>query len=92
MFVSRLPHRLLAVLGLVAIPWLLWHGGWDVYDERVALDDESVAEGRGLLDEVRSEHARISALMQVVSSYEERLRRVEESVAEPYEGDRRHPV
>ena len=56
------------------------------------LDDESVAEGRGLLDEVRTEHARIRARMQVVSAYEERLRRVEESVAELYEGDRRHPV
>ena len=51
-----------------------------------------LAEGRGLLDEVRTEHARIRARMQVVSAYEERLRRVEESVAELFEGDRRHPV
>ena len=56
------------------------------------LDDERLAEGRGLLEEVRTEHARIRARMQVVSAYEERLRRVEESVAELYEGDRRHPV
>lgn len=56
------------------------------------LDDEQLATGRGLLDEVRTEHARIRARMQVVSAYEERLRRVEESVAELFEGDRRHQV
>ena len=61
------------------------HGG-------APLDDAALAEGRGLLDEVRTEHARIRARMQVVSAYEERLRRVEESVAELYEGDPRHPV
>lgn len=56
------------------------------------LDEQQLAEGRGLLDEVRTEHSRIRARMQVISSYEERLRRVEESVAELYDGDRRHPV
>ncbi len=56
------------------------------------LDDERLAEGQGLLEAVRTEHARIRARMQVVSAYEERLRRVEESVADLYEGDRRHPV
>jgi hypothetical protein len=56
------------------------------------LDDDQLREGRGLLEAVRSEHARIRARMQVVSAYEERLRRVEESVAELYDGDRRHPV
>jgi hypothetical protein len=56
------------------------------------LDDDGLATGRGLLDEVRTEHARIRARMQVVSAYEERLRRVEESVAELFEGDRRHLV
>jgi len=55
-------------------------------------DDEQLDAGRVLLDEVRTEHARIRARMQVVSAYEERLRRVEESVAELYEGDRRHLV
>ena len=56
------------------------------------LDDAQLATGRGLLDEVRTEHARVRARMQVVSAYEERLRRVEESVAELFDGDRRHQV
>ena len=55
-------------------------------------DGDRLAAGRELLDEVRTEHARIRARMQVVSGYEERLRRVEESVAELFEGDRRHLV
>ena len=55
-------------------------------------DDEQLAAGRSLLDEVRTEHARIRARMQVVSAYEERLRRVEESVTELFDGDRRHLV
>jgi len=54
--------------------------------------DDEVAQAAGLVDEVRTEHARIRARMQVVSAYEERLRRVEESVAELYEGDPRHLV
>ena len=56
------------------------------------VDEEQLGEGRDLLEAVRTEHARIRARMQVVSAYEERLRRVEESVAELYDGDRRHPV
>jgi hypothetical protein len=55
-------------------------------------DEEQLAAGRSLLDEVRTEHARIRARMQVVSAYEERLRRVEESVTELFDGDRRHLV
>lgn len=55
-------------------------------------DPEQVAQGRTLLEEVRAEHARIRVRMQVVSAYEERLRRVEESVAELFEGDPRHLV
>ncbi|HET7821757.1 MAG TPA: hypothetical protein VFL10_09540 [Ornithinibacter sp.] len=55
-------------------------------------DDDQLAAGRTLLDEVRTEHARIRARMQVVSAYEERLRRVEESVTELFDGDRRHLV
>ena len=55
-------------------------------------DAEALAAGRSLLEEIRVEHARIRARMQVVSAYEERLRRVEESVAELFEGDARHPV
>ena len=59
---------------------------------RPAPDDDQLAAGRTLLDEVRTEHARIRARMQVVSAYEERLRRVEESVTELFDGDRRHLV
>ncbi len=55
-------------------------------------DLAQLAEGRTLLEEVRAEHARIRVRMQVVSAYEERLRRVEESVAELFEGDPRHLV
>ena len=57
-----------------------------------APDAAELAEGRALLAEVRDEHARLRARMQVVSAYEERLRRVEESVADLYDGDRRHLV
>ena len=55
-------------------------------------DGEELAEAQALVDDVRTEHARIRARMQVVSAYEERLRRVEESVAELFEGDPRHLV
>ena len=55
-------------------------------------DDEALAEASSLVEDVRTEHARIRARMQVISAYEERLRRVEESVAELYEGDPRHLV
>ena len=54
--------------------------------------DEELAQAAGLVEEVRTEHARIRARMQVVSAYEERLRRVEESVAELSTGDPRHLV
>ena len=57
-----------------------------------AADAEALDAGRALLDEVRTEHSRIRVRMQVVSAYEERLRRVEESVAELYDGDTRHQV
>ncbi len=55
-------------------------------------DDEALATAIDLVEVVRTEHARVRARMQVVSAYEERLRRVEESVAELYEGDPRHLV
>lgn len=55
-------------------------------------DPEQLAQGRTLLEEVRAEHSRIRVRMQVVSAYEERLRRVEESVADLFEGDPRHLV
>ena len=55
-------------------------------------DDEALAQASTLVEDVRTEHARIRARMQVISAYEERLRRVEESVSELYEGDPRHLV
>lgn len=36
-FGRPLPHRILGVAGLVAVPLLLWRGNWSVFDERVAL-------------------------------------------------------
>jgi hypothetical protein len=55
-------------------------------------DAEALAEASSLVEDVRTEHSRIRVRMQVISAYEERLRRVEESVAQLYEGDPRHPV
>jgi hypothetical protein len=46
-----------------------------------ATDDETGA-GRTLLDEVREEHRRIRVRFGVVTSYEERLRRLESALAE----------
>jgi chromosome segregation ATPase len=48
--------------------------------------------GRDVLAEVRREHALVRVRMQAVGAYEERLRRVEESLAELYDGDPRHLV
>ena len=55
-------------------------------------EDLTADQARALLREVREEHARVRVRMQVVSGYEERLRRVEESLAELYDGDPRHLV
>lgn len=55
-------------------------------------DDASMAEARSLVDEVRHEHEQARVRMQIVSHYEERLRRVEEALATLYDGDVRHPV
>ena len=61
-------------------------------DGAAAVDGDDLAAARRLVDEVRTEHERIRVRMQVVSAYEERLRRVEESVAKVYDGDPRHLV
>lgn len=61
-------------------------------DGRLVTDPAAEAEARRLVDEIRREHEQIRARMQIVSAYEERLRRVEESVAELYTGDPRHLV
>jgi hypothetical protein len=55
-------------------------------------DDASMAEARSLVDEIRKEHEQARVRMQIVSHYEERLRRVEEAVAGRHGGDVRHPV
>jgi hypothetical protein len=55
-------------------------------------DDASMAEARSLVDEVRKEHEQARVRMQVVSHYEERLRRLEEGLSALYKGDVRHPV
>jgi hypothetical protein len=55
-------------------------------------DDSTTAEARHIVDVVRREHEQIRVRMQIISSYEERLRRVEETVACLYDGDPRHQV
>lgn len=55
-------------------------------------DDASTAEARSIVEAVRREHEQIRVRMQVISSYEERLRRVEMTAAELYDGDTRHRV
>jgi len=55
-------------------------------------DDASLAEARSLVDEIRQEHEQARVRMQIVSHYEERMRRVEEAVAGLHGGDVRHPV
>jgi DNA repair exonuclease SbcCD ATPase subunit len=64
---------------------------WLADGVRIA-DHEMTAEARDALEELRREHEKIRVRMQTVSWYEERLRRVEASVAAVYEGDRRHPI
>lgn len=61
-------------------------------DGPLVTDDVSGAEARKLLDEVRREHEQIRVRMQIISWYEERLRRVETSVTSMFDGDVRHPV
>ncbi len=55
-------------------------------------DPGSDGDDGGSLAAARREHALIRVRMQAVGAYEERLRRVEESVAELFEGDPRHLV
>jgi exonuclease VII small subunit len=49
-------------------------------------------EARRLLDAVQREHEQIRVRFQVVTSYEERLRRVEAALTKLYDGDDRHPL
>lgn len=60
--------------------------------DRYDTDDASLTEARNLVDTVRREHDQVRVRMQIVSSYEERLRRLEATMVELYDGDPRHPV
>jgi septation ring formation regulator EzrA len=53
-------------------------------------DGADQAEARSLLEEVRREHQQVRVRMQIISHYEERLRRVEDAIAQLYDGDVRH--
>lgn len=55
-------------------------------------DDESLAQARSLVDTVRREHDQVRVRFQVISAYEERMRRLEAAVIEMYDGDIRHPL
>jgi hypothetical protein len=61
-------------------------------DGALTADDTSLAEARSVVDAVRREHEQIRVRMQIISAYEERLRRVEETAAHLYQGDLRHQV
>ena len=61
-------------------------------DGPLVADAEATAASTSLLDEIRREHEQIRVRMQIITWYEERLRRVESSLLALYEGDRRHPV
>lgn len=47
-------------------------------------------EAASLLADIRREHEQIRVRMQIITLYEERLRRVEESLMKLYDGDHRH--
>ena len=58
----------------------------------VAGDDAARAEARSILDAVRREHEQVRVRLQIISHYEERLRRVEAAVESIAEGDVRRMV
>jgi predicted nucleic acid-binding Zn-ribbon protein len=55
-------------------------------------DDAAMAEARSIVDAVRREHEQVRIRVQIVSHYEERLRRVEAAVESIAEGDVRRIV
>ncbi len=55
-------------------------------------DDDSLREARSLVDTVRREHDQVRVRFQIISAYEERLRRLEAAVTTMYDGDLRHPL
>jgi hypothetical protein len=63
-----------------------------VSDGDFASDETSRAEARSLVDTVRREHDQARVRFQVISSYEERMRRLEAAVVQMYEGDLRQTL
>jgi chromosome segregation ATPase len=59
--------------------------------DRYDADGPELAEARSLVDTVRREHDQARVRFQVISAYEERLRRLEAAVVEMYDGDIRNP-
>jgi len=59
---------------------------------RMAVSEGADGEAVEVLAAIRREHEQIRVRMQIISSYEERLRRVEASVIAMYQGDHRHQV
>jgi chromosome segregation ATPase len=62
---------------------------------RFVADDDEQAEARRLVEEIRAQHEQIRVRMQIVSHYEERLRRLEatvQSLSGLTEDGARHPV
>jgi hypothetical protein len=96
------PVHAVARYGAVEHGWLMNQVG--VLEERLGsleerlgsgtfvADDQQMAEARDLVQAVRQEHQQVRVRMQIISHYEERLRRVEDAMAQLYEGDPRHVV
>jgi DNA repair exonuclease SbcCD ATPase subunit len=61
-------------------------------DGDLDFDDSALAEARSLVDAVRREHDQARVRFQVISSYEERMRRLEAAVVQMYDGDMRHTL
>lgn len=55
-------------------------------------DDSSLVEARSLVDTVRREHDQVRVRFQLITQYEERMRRLEAAVTELYDGDMRHSI
>jgi hypothetical protein len=54
--------------------------------------EREVGEARNVLAEVRREHERVRVRFQMISRYEERLRRVEDAAVKLYGGNLRGPM
>ena len=60
--------------------------------ENFETDDDSLREARSLVDTVRREHDQARVRFQIISSYEERMRRLEAAITDMYDDDMRHPL